>query len=139
LKETQQANESFLVIVEKDSFDKIDDIKGSCAPLRKTIASIRVRISRIAFAIITNSIFEAISLFVIIANSIVLAVDDPTADSQSALFQKIDNVFLILYTIEMVLKVLGLGFVMKKGAYLRDYWNILDFIIVSAGYVALLL
>jgi hypothetical protein len=36
---------------------------------------------------------------------------------------------------EMVLKILGLGFVFNKGAYLRDPWNILDFVIVMTGYL----
>jgi len=30
----------------------------------------------------------------------------------------------------MVLKILGLGFVMGEGSYLRDWWNVMDFIIV---------
>jgi hypothetical protein len=32
---------------------------------------------------------------------------------------------------EAVLKIIVLGFAIGKGTYLRDYWNILDFIIVS--------
>ena len=43
--------------------------------------------------------------------------------------------FLILYTIEMGLKILGMGFIISKNAYLRDAWNILDFIIVSTAYL----
>ena len=31
----------------------------------------------------------------------------------------------------MTLKILGLGFIMDRGAYLRDGWNNLDFLIVS--------
>lgn len=38
----------------------------------------------------------------------------------------------------MVLKILGCGFVFNKGAYLRDTWNILDFVIVMTGYLQLL-
>lgn len=46
-----------------------------------------------------------------------------------------DLVFLILYTVEMMLKIFGLGFILKQGSYLRDYWNILDFTIIVTGYV----
>jgi hypothetical protein len=35
-----------------------------------------------------------------------------------------------LYMAEFVLKVSGMGFVMQKNSYLRDYWNIIDFIII---------
>ena len=43
-----------------------------------------------------------------------------------------------LYTLEIVLKVLGLGFVLNEGAYIRDPWNILDFTIVVFGYLSYL-
>lgn len=48
-----------------------------------------------------------------------------------------ENIFLALYSVEMVLKILGLGFVFNKGAYLRDPWNILDFIIVMSAYLTI--
>ncbi len=38
-----------------------------------------------------------------------------------------------MYTIEMSLKILGMGFLFNKKSYLRDRWNILDFIIVSTS------
>ena len=47
--------------------------------------------------------------------------------------------FLSIYTIEMLLKVIGMGFIIPKGAYLRDYWNILDFIIVVTSYYPLII
>lgn len=50
----------------------------------------------------------------------------------------IENIFQALYTIEMVIKILGMGFIFNKGAYLRDYFNMLDFFIVMSAYVSLL-
>lgn len=35
----------------------------------------------------------------------------------------------------MFLKIIGLGFFFNKKAYLKDTWNILDFIIVSTAYL----
>jgi len=72
-----------------------------------------------------------------VANSISLALEDPTATNQSAFFKHLDNTFLGLYTAEMVLKICGMGFFWNQGAYLRDAWNILDFIIVAQGYFSL--
>jgi hypothetical protein len=48
-----------------------------------------------------------------------------------------DNIFLALYTVEMIFKILALGFICNKGSYLRDSWNILDFIIVMSAYLAI--
>ena len=49
-----------------------------------------------------------------------------------------ETVFLVLYTIEMGFKIFGLGFLFNSGAYLRDSWNILDFIIVVSAYLSLM-
>ena len=38
----------------------------------------------------------------------------------------------------MVLKILGMGFIFNKGAYLRDSFNILDFFIVMSAYFSML-
>ncbi len=37
----------------------------------------------------------------------------------------------------MVLKILGMGFVFNTNSYLRDSWNIIDFVVVVVGYVQL--
>ena len=50
----------------------------------------------------------------------------------------IENIFQALYTIEMVLKILGMGFIFNQGAYLRDYFNILDFFIVTSAYMSMM-
>lgn len=38
----------------------------------------------------------------------------------------IDQTFLIIYTVEMVLKIIAMGFVMRQHSYLRDAWNIVS-------------
>ena len=48
-----------------------------------------------------------------------------------------ESFFLIIYAIECGLKILGMGFIFNKGAYLRDSWNILDFVIVATSFVPL--
>lgn len=42
-----------------------------------------------------------------------------------------------LYTVEMMFKIIGMGFLFNKGAYLRDYFNILDFVIIMSAYVTM--
>mmetsp|Transcript_115788 Transcript_115788/g.160664 ORF Transcript_115788/g.160664 Transcript_115788/m.160664 type:complete len:111 (-) Transcript_115788:321-653(-) len=50
-----------------------------------------------------------------------------------------DYVFLVIFTIEMVLKIIALGFIMQPFSYMRDGWNVLDFIVVILGWVSLYL
>lgn len=63
-----------------------------------------------------------------------MIAQDPTSDQKIPFFTIAEDVFNILYSLEMFIKILGLGLILNKGAYLRDYWNILDFIIVISSY-----
>jgi Ion transport protein len=39
----------------------------------------------------------------------------------------------------MVVKISSLGFILNQGSYLRDAWNILDFVIIFSGYLSIFL
>lgn len=82
--------------------------------------------------------FEAGSIMLIIVNSIFLALEDPIQDVQADYLEAAEQIFLYIYTLEMMLKILGLGFFLNRGSYLRDPWNLLDFVIVVSGYIPLL-
>jgi hypothetical protein len=43
-------------------------------------------------------------------------------------------VFTGLFTLESSLKILGMGFFIHRNSYLRNGWNLLDFIVVVTGY-----
>jgi len=42
---------------------------------------------------------------------------------------------MFIYTCEMCLKIIGKGFIFGKNAYLKDHFNILDFIIVVTSWL----
>jgi voltage-dependent calcium channel N type alpha-1B len=42
-------------------------------------------------------------------------------------------VFVLIFTIESLLKITASGFIIGSNSYLRSGWNILDFTIVVAG------
>jgi Na+-translocating ferredoxin:NAD+ oxidoreductase RnfA subunit len=47
-----------------------------------------------------------------------------------------DEVFTVIFVCEMVMKVIARGFIFNgKRAYLRNGWNVLDFIIVLTSVV----
>ncbi|XP_074833425.1 voltage-dependent L-type calcium channel subunit alpha-1S [Carettochelys insculpta] len=86
--------------------------------------------------------FEIIILLTIFANCIALAVylpmpEDDTNASNSSL-EKIEYIFLIIFTIEAMLKIIAYGFLLHTDAYLRNGWNVLDFAIVSLGLVTVI-
>jgi len=72
---------------------------------------------------------------VIIANSLILAMDNEV-DFITNNATVIDSIFLGLYFMEMLLKIIAMGFVMRPFSYLRDPWNFLDFIVINLGLIA---
>lgn len=50
-----------------------------------------------------------------------------------ALQEKIEYIFLVIFTVECIMKIIAYGFMMHPGAYLRNGWNLLDFTIVIIG------
>ena len=61
------------------------------------------------------------------------AIENPLWDPNSAIsvvFFQVDVVLTIAFTLEMVFKMITLGFLLHVNSYLRDAWNVLDFVIV---------
>ncbi|XP_076641129.1 ca[2+]-channel protein alpha[[1]] subunit D isoform X4 [Halictus rubicundus] len=87
--------------------------------------------------------FEWLILVTIFANCVALAVYTPYPFGDSNLtnqyLEKIEYIFLVIFTVECVMKIIAYGFVAHPGAYLRNGWNILDFSIVVIGMVSTVL
>ncbi|CAK5122112.1 unnamed protein product [Meloidogyne enterolobii] len=99
-------------------------------------------IRRNAKAIIEWGPFEFFILVTIILNCVVLAMEQhlPKNDKKpmSEKLEKTEPIFMAIFCIECVLKVIAFGFVMHKGSYLRSGWNIMDFIVVVTGVLTMM-
>lgn len=85
--------------------------------------------------IVNHVWFDRIVLIVIVINCGFLASDNP--NKPETYVQKVaDNIFLILYTIECILKIIAKGFALQPYSYLRDAWNILDFLVLLMGWLS---
>ncbi|XP_044930236.1 voltage-dependent R-type calcium channel subunit alpha-1E isoform X4 [Mustela putorius furo] len=79
-------------------------------------------------------------LATIIANCIVLALeqhlpeDDKTPMSRR--LEKTEPYFIGIFCFEAGIKIVALGFIFHKGSYLRNGWNVMDFIVVLSGILA---
>lgn len=89
--------------------------------------------------IIEWPVFEYAVLLTIIANCVVLALEEhlPEKDRTPLALQleTSEPYFLGIFCVEATLKILALGFILHKGSYLRNVWNILDFIVVLTGFI----
>ena len=86
--------------------------------------------------IISNKAFDMFILAIILLSTARLILDTFIAGYTSVfVFDMVDLGFNIIFLIEMVLKVISLGFVFDEGSYLRDNWNKIDFIIVLVSLI----
>ncbi|KAI8511102.1 Voltage-dependent L-type calcium channel subunit alpha-1D, partial [Branchiostoma belcheri] len=87
--------------------------------------------------------FEYFILLAIFANCVALAVyvPYPEKDSNEAnqQLETVEYLFLVIFTLEAVFKIIAYGLIAHNGAYLRNFWNILDFTIVIIGIVSIVL
>ena len=68
----------------------------------------------------------------IILNSIGMANYDYINDdaAMNDFLNAVFNIFSLVFTLEAVIKIIALGFAFGKKTYLKDPWNVIDFVIV---------
>ncbi|XP_051959881.1 voltage-dependent N-type calcium channel subunit alpha-1B [Xyrauchen texanus] len=81
--------------------------------------------------------FEYLILTTIIANCIVLALEQhlPAMD-KTPMSERLDDTepyFIGIFCFEAGIKIIALGFVFHKDSYLRNGWNVMDFVVVLTG------
>ena len=95
-------------------------------------------VREIALHTCTAPWFDAFILFIIVGNAIMMALEDPLDSSRDACPRDpcpddarstLELLCNLVFTAELLVKVLSFGFVIGEGTYLRSGWNILDFII----------
>uniref|UniRef100_A0A7N8XQE1 Voltage-dependent N-type calcium channel subunit alpha n=1 Tax=Mastacembelus armatus TaxID=205130 RepID=A0A7N8XQE1_9TELE len=84
--------------------------------------------------------FEYMILATIIANCIVLALEQhlPASD-KTPMSERLDDTepyFIGIFCFEAAIKIIALGFAFHKGSYLRNGWNVMDFVVVLTGILA---
>lgn len=139
IKSMQNKNKPLLQIARKSNIEQLDIYTDRFPFLRfrKSLLRSYYNLKAICYYVIMTPTFDNISIAVILANSITMVFDDTErSDNPNPIFAILENVFLILYTIEMVFKILGLGFIFGEDTYIWDPWNLLDFFIVMSSYAA---
>ncbi|XP_054473654.1 calcium channel, voltage-dependent, L type, alpha 1D subunit, a [Anoplopoma fimbria] len=100
-------------------------------------------IRRACISLVEWKPFDIFILIAIFANCMALAVyvPFPADDSNSTNhdLETVEYAFLIIFTIETFLKIIAYGLVMHQNAYVRNGWNMLDFVIVVIGLFSVVL
>ena len=89
---------------------------------------------RAVFRLIHSPTVERFILFCITLQSFLLATSIPENymdyKALQSTFSYVNDILLGVYTIEFLMKMVALGLVNGKHAYLRSAWNMLDFLLV---------
>uniref|UniRef100_A0A1I8A8I5 Ion_trans domain-containing protein n=1 Tax=Steinernema glaseri TaxID=37863 RepID=A0A1I8A8I5_9BILA len=75
---------------------------------------------------------------VICMSSISLAAEDPVDEEnpRNKVLQYMDYCFTGVFACEMLLKLIDQGIILHRGSYCRDFWNVLDGVVVICALVA---
>eukprot|EP01028_Stygiella_incarcerata_P002064 TRINITY_DN1385_c0_g1_i6.p1 TRINITY_DN1385_c0_g1~~TRINITY_DN1385_c0_g1_i6.p1 ORF type:complete len:1121 (-),score=310.44 TRINITY_DN1385_c0_g1_i6:71-3433(-) len=90
--------------------------------------------------VVHHRFFEPVILLVIVLSSIALAFETPNDSRSSTKYQILhilDIIFVVIFSVEMMMKIVVFGFIAHKDAYLRSAWNVLDFLIVMLSIASL--
>ena len=83
---------------------------------------------------------NAIVILILMATLLMLLVDYSDSENETEYNQKLElvsSVFVYLFTLECLLKIITQGLVMHENSYLRDSWNWIDFSVVITGILEL--
>ena len=85
--------------------------------------------------------FEYFILLAIIVNCILMAINSqlPQDDMNNLnrTVEQAETYLLGIFCLEMILNIITMGFILHPGSYLRNPWNILDFVVVVTGILSL--
>nr|XP_060632682.1 voltage-dependent L-type calcium channel subunit alpha-1C isoform X6 [Anolis sagrei ordinatus] len=88
--------------------------------------------------IVNDNIFTNLILFFILLSSISLAAEDPVRhySVRNQILGNADYVFTSIFTLEIILKMTAYGAFLHKGSFCRNYFNILDLLVVSVSLIS---
>ncbi|XP_047134676.1 voltage-dependent N-type calcium channel subunit alpha-1B isoform X1 [Hydra vulgaris] len=88
-----------------------------------------------------SKVFDYFILATIGVNCVLLALNSPLPKHDKSRLnlklEKAELYMLIIFITEAILKIVTQGFILHPGSYLRNAWNILDFIVVVTGIISL--
>uniref|UniRef100_A0A8C7UR62 Voltage-dependent L-type calcium channel subunit alpha n=1 Tax=Oncorhynchus mykiss TaxID=8022 RepID=A0A8C7UR62_ONCMY len=128
---------------QKEKLKKLLATGGNPRPARSLFfLTLKNPFRKAAINIVEWKPFEIIILLTIFANCVALAVFLPMPEEDSnntnSNLESLEYIFLIVFSIECFLKIVSYGFLFHENAYLRNCWNILDFVCVSVGLFAVI-
>uniref|UniRef100_A0A8C1E156 Voltage-dependent L-type calcium channel subunit alpha n=1 Tax=Cyprinus carpio carpio TaxID=630221 RepID=A0A8C1E156_CYPCA len=108
--------------------------EGSAFFILSNTNPIRVACHRL----INHQIFTNLILIFIMLSSVSLAAEDPIRNfsARNIVLGYFDYAFTAIFTVEILLKMTAFGAFLHKGAFCRNYFNLLDLLVVGVSLVS---
>ncbi len=89
--------------------------------------------------IVSSWTFEAGIIGAIVVSSVTLTLESPlyTDETLKQVLQVCDVFFLVVFSVEAIMKVIALGFILPYDSYLSDAWNKLDFVVLIVTFAGM--
>lgn len=99
------------------------------------------RFRRLCHRIVNLRHFDNFMLVIIMLSSITIAIEDPVNDNskRNQVLIYFDYIFTAIFALEVIIKIVDVGIIFHKGAYFRDWWNVIDALVVSFNMASLIL
>ena len=102
----------------------------------------KMKLRLVLAKILQSRATEIIMTVVILLSLLQLAIDSPVLDPDSktkSALAVIDKLTIAIFTVEIIFKIVAYGFLLNgEYSYMRELWNIMDFIILTLSYVCFL-
>ena len=126
----------------------IGEINTREEKIETTTASSSTKFRERIRSLTSSHYFDSFILVAIIFNSILIACYDYTnvnndyqpsvSSTRNYIIDKCEIIFTAVFVLECMLKIISQGFITGKNAYLRDGWNMLDFILVLISLIGII-
>ena len=119
--------------------DKEIELQGVSIGIFNEDNPVRVFLSHV----VASSFFEAFILMLILATSIMMALESPLDDPESQksiILAWVNDACTIIFLLEMIIKIIVYGLVCNgDNSYLKGGWNILDMVIVITSLTSMII
>ena len=78
---------------------------------------------------VSSPIYDNFMLVIVLINTVMMSLSG-FVNTDNPPYSNINFTFTNLFVVDLGLKIFAYGFILNKGSYLRDLWNIMDFFIV---------
>ena len=110
------------------------------APKAFFVLGLQNPLRKLAITVYRWKVFDNFILFMIIMNCIFLAMSSNRPGFEDsklyAVCEVAEIIFTVVFTLELLVKSVSMDFIYSKGSYLRDPWNVIDFLVVVLGLIA---